>query len=169
MTAITERVSREDWDRRLAAVSRFMLLGNMRIVSEQIGVSYDTLMDWRKTEWWPELVDQVKRQRKSKTNDSITKVVEQSLDIMQDRLENGDWVHDQKTGQVIRKPVNARDAAAIATALMQRQEAIEASLDKVATNEESKEDQLVKLAQEFQRWAKKTQNKDVIDVEAKEV
>jgi hypothetical protein len=157
------------WDKRLEVVSRFMLLGNMRVVAEQTNIHYTTLMEWKKSEWWPDLVEQLKRQKKNKQNDSLTKIIEQSLDILQDRLEGGDWVHDQKRGGLIRKPVSAKDAVAIANSMMQRQEIIEAAMERSNDGEETREEQLLKLAQEFQRWAKKKQNKEVIDVEVKEV
>ena len=156
------------WDKRLEVVSRFLLLGNMRVVSEQTNVRYETLMAWKKEEWWPELVDQIKRTTKSKRNNSITKIIEQSIDTVQDRLDNGDFVFDQKTGQVVRKPVSARDATYISEAMMKRQDIIETQMEH-SHSEDTREEQLVKLAQEFQKWAKKTSKVDVIDVVAKEI
>ena len=167
MTAIVP--SKDVWDKRMEVVSRFMLLGNMRLVSEQTGLHYQTLMEWKKSDWWPDLVEQLKRQKKTKQNDGLTKIIEQSMDILQDRLENGDFVHDQKTGQVIRKPVGARDAAAIAASMMQRQEIIETMIDKANGTGETQDEVLSKLAQEFHRWTTKTKNQDVIDVELKEI
>lgn len=168
-TELVNELPSEKWDKRMEVVSRFLLLGNMRLVSEQTGVGYGTLMEWKKADWWPEMVEQLRRQKRTKTNDSLTKIIEQSLEVTLDRLENGDFVHDQKTGQVIRKPVNARDASAIADAMLKRQEIIEAVMDGVNNNTDTQEEILTKLALEFKRWATKTTTKDVVDIEAKEV
>jgi hypothetical protein len=156
------------WDKRLEVVSRFLLLGNLRVVSEQTKIAYETLAEWKKSEWWPELVDQIKRTTKSKRNNSITKIIEQSIDTVQDRLDNGDFVFDQKTGQIIRKPVSARDATYISEAMMRRQDILETQMEH-SHSEDTREEQLVKLAQEFQKWAKKTTKHDVIDIEVKEI
>jgi hypothetical protein len=156
------------WDKRLEVVSRFMLLGNMRLVSEQTKVAYETLMEWKKSDWWPELVDQIKRTTKSKRNNSITAIIEQSIDTVHDRLANGDFVFDQKSGQIIRKPVSARDATYISEAMMKRQDIIETQMDH-SHSEDTREEQLVKLAQEFQKWASKTKKVDVVDIVAKEL
>ena len=37
-----------------------------------------------------------------------------SLVLVQDRLENGDWIYDQKEGELRRKPVSMKDAGKLA-------------------------------------------------------
>ena len=66
--AVPELHSRSySWEKRMDVVAKYMLLGNMRAVSEQTGVNYATLMDWKKSDWWPDMVDQIRRQKKTKT------------------------------------------------------------------------------------------------------
>lgn len=151
------------WEKRLNCVARFMLLGNMRVVSEQTGVHYNTLMDWKRSSWWPEMVEQLRRQKKQKTNDSITKVVEQSLEIMQDRLDNGDPFFNQKTGKVEYKPVGIRDVTTIASSLLQRQIQLEEVAQRSEVKTDTVQETLSLLAKEFQKWNKSTP--EVIDVE----
>ena len=151
------------WEKRLNCVARFMLLGNMRLVSEQTGVSYDTLAEWKRSEWWPEMVDQLRRQKKQKTSDSITKVVEQSLEIMQDRLDNGDPFFNQKTGKIEYKPVGVRDVTTIASSLLQRQIQLEELAERSAVKTDTVQETLATLAKEFQKWNKKSP--EIINVE----
>ena len=155
------------WEKRLDCVARYMLLGNMRIVSEQTGVHYVTLSEWKRSEWWPEMVEQLRRQKKQKTSDSITKVVEQSLEIMQDRLENGDPFFNQKTGKIEYKPVGVRDVTTIASSLLQRQIQLDELAEKNAVKTDTVQETLATLAKEFQKWNKKTP--EIVDVEAVEV
>jgi hypothetical protein len=140
-----------------------MLLGNMRLVSEQTGVSYNVLCSWKNAEWWPELVQQVKRQKQNRTNDSVVKLIEQSLEVMQDRLDNGDWVFDQKNGAIIRKPVTVRDATAIATSLMQRQQAAEELESRLGSSNATVQETLSLLAAEFKKYTKTPVLQDVTD------
>lgn len=151
------------WEKRMDCVARFMLLGNMRVVAEQANVSYDTLMEWKKSEWWPDMVEQIRRQKTNKRNESITKVVEQSLDIMQDRLENGDPFFNQKTGKIEYKPVGVRDVTTIASNLLQRQIQLEELSQKSEVKTDTVQETLSMLAKEFQKWNKKTP--ETIDVE----
>ena len=142
------------WEKRLDVVGRYMLLGNLRVVSEQTDVPYATLVEWKKSEWWSDFVDQIKRQKKSKTNEHITKIIEQSLEVMQDRLQNGDFVMNNKTGEIIRKPVGVRDVTAITTNLLQRQLQIEDTMERNNHTNDSVSETLLLLAREFQKWTK---------------
>lgn len=163
--AVPELHSRSySWEKRMDVVAKYMLLGNMRVVSEQTGVNYATLMDWKKSDWWPDMVDQIRRQKKTKTSDSITKIIEGSLEVLQDRLENGDWVLNNKTGEIIRKPVGVKDAATIANQLMQRQLQLEDLIERNSKSSDTVQETLVALATEFAKWQKKNK-KEIIDVE----
>lgn len=144
------------WSKRMEVVARFMLLGNMRLVSEQMNISYNTLMAWKNSDWWPEMVDQLKRQKQSKTNENITRLIEQSLEVMQDRLDNGDFVFDQKTGQVVRKPVNVRDATQIATNLLQRQQVQEEFEQRLSSKSATVQETLAMIAQELKKHKQNT-------------
>lgn len=153
------------WDKRMEVVSRFMLLGNMRVVSEQTGVDVQTLYNWKKSDWWPEMVETIRRQRKTKTNDSLTKIIETSLETVQERLENGDWVLNNKTGQIVRKPVSVKDANQIAAQLLQRQQVLEDFIEKTDRTQDTVQEVLQQLAGEFKRWNKTS----ATDVKFKEI
>jgi len=151
-------VAPASWDKRMDAVARYMLLGNMRVVSEQVGVTYNTLVEWKRSSWWPEMVETIRRQKKGKTNQSITKIIEQSLDVIEDRLENGDFIMNNKTGEIVRKPVGVREATTIAHQLLQRQTAIEELENKMSRSEDTVQETLTLLAKEFQKWNKTKKN-----------
>ena len=77
--------------------------------------------------------------------------------MVQDRLEYGDFVFNQKSGEVIRKPVSLRDATKTASDLMTRQAALhkEASESTTNTATASVADQLKQLADEFAKFNKR--------------
>jgi len=151
------------WEKRMEVVSRYMLLGNIRVVSEQTGVQYSTIVEWKKQDWWQDMVDQIRRQKKTKTSESITKIVESSLDVLQDRLENGDWVLNNKTGEIVRKPVGAKEAIVIANQLMQRQIQLEDLIERSSKSEDNAQETLKLLFNEFSKWQKK-KTPEIIDV-----
>lgn len=87
----------------------------------------------------------------------LSKIVDKALDSIDDRLDNGDFILNNKTGKVVRKPVGLRDAVNAASALMQRAEVIENMNKQERTIEatQSIEDQLKLLANEFARFNNK--------------
>jgi Trp operon repressor len=146
-----QRSNAVPWSKRMEVVARYMLLGNMRLVSEQMNISYNTLMAWKNSDWWPEMVDQLKRQKQHKTNENIVRLIEQSLEVMQDRLDNGDFVFDQKSGEIKRKPVSVRDATQIATNLLQRQQVQEELEQKLNVKTTTVQETLSLIAQELKK------------------
>ena len=151
------------------ACSLWMLLGNMRIVSEKTDIPYETLSDWKNTEWWSALVDEIRASKKAKRSNSLDVAVETSLEVIQDRLENGDFILNNKTGEIQRKPVSLRDVSTITNNLLSRQLQMEELQEKVQNKESTVKETLEMLAKEFQKFNRiQSRNKAEV-VEFKEV
>jgi hypothetical protein len=154
------------WSEKTKAVQLYMLNGNMRLVSELVGIPYQTLMDWKRTEWWPSLVEELRNAKRAKTGTKLSSIIDTSLEIIQDRLENGDYILNNKTGQIERKPVTLRDTAALTNSLLTRQMQMEEIADRMENSKTTVQETLTLLAKEFQKMTKKTT--DYVDVEIKE-
>jgi hypothetical protein len=154
---------------KVKAVSLWLAYGNIGHVASILGVSRGLVAMWRATDWWKELEAEVKQEAKISGHHKIGTVINKSLDVMADRLENGDVVLNNKTGELVRKPVGLRDATSAANALMQRA----AIIEKLTQNEQtvdatiSIKDQLAGLAKEFAKFTgrRKEQAEDVPYVE----
>lgn len=157
------------WEKRLAAVEKFMLLGNLRLVSEQTGIAYAVLQMFKKEPWWAEAVEQIRAQRAVHKNNKIEKIIELGLDVVEDRLENGDFILNNKTGQIIRKPVSAKEAGNITTGLIQRQTAIEELAKKHNTEQHTVQETLVLVAKEFAKLSNKIKKEQAQDLDYKEL
>ena len=170
MPAIRERWT---WEDKLTVATKYMQLGNMRLVSELTEVPYQTIADWRKTEWWPQLCDEIKQIKRSKMGAKLEEVLELSVAEVQDRLQNGDWVLDRKTGDMVRKPVSLRDAAQVTNQLITRQIQMEELAEKLTNRKDTVKDTLAYLAKEFAKFtreqSKKLPEADVVDIPFKEV
>ena len=158
-----------DWSVKTKAVSMFMETGNLRLTAEKLNIPYNTIQSWKKTEWWPTLVDEVRLIKKSNANKKIEKIIEEGIEVISDRLQNGDWILNNKTGELVRKPVSLRDATQITNALMTRQIQMEEIAAKMNHREHSMQDVLGILAKEFQKWNRITNNKNATTVEFVEV
>lgn len=153
------------WSVKTEVVKKYMLLGNMRLVAELMSIPYDTLSDWRKQEWWVELHDEIRKAQKAKTNTKLSTIIEDSLEIIQDRIQNGDWVLNQKTGELQRKAVPLRDVGNLTNQLLTRQLQLEELSERMEHRKESVQDTLQLLAKEFSKWQRIQNKSTATDVE----
>jgi transposase-like protein len=162
---------------KMEAIQSYLLLGNLALTSRILGIPEITLRVWKTSQWWKDTVAEIKSQEKVELSSKMKKLVGASLAVVEDRLINGDFQFDQKTGEVIRKPVNMKDAHKVAMDMQERQDMIDKSL----SGEESKGDEgvqsrLLKLAEQFAEMAtKKIEQKvdehrtvDAEDIEVKD-
>jgi hypothetical protein len=95
---------------RVKAVAAFLVLGNMARVEEQTGIPIGTLNYWKNQPWWFEQVEKIRQAEDQEIDNSFTKIVKKTQEIILDRLEHGDFF-TTPAGTVGRKPVSMRDAA----------------------------------------------------------
>jgi hypothetical protein len=157
------------WEKKIEVATKYMALGNMRLVSELCKVDYRLLMAWKKEEWWHQLIDEIRKANKSALNTKLSKIVDRSLEVISDRIENGDFILNNKTGEVERKPVSLRDANAVTKDLLNHQIKVEELEAKIEIQKETVQDQLALLAKEFSKWSKSISNKKATDIDFKEI
>ena len=143
-------------EKKIEAVTHYMLLGNMRQVSVLTGIAYSTLRLWKTNAWWKDLEAEIKAARRMQVNTKLSKIVDKALEAVEDRLDNGDIRFNPKTNELERVPVSALTATKITTDLMQRQEALEkVSLAEVEHQQtQTIADQLQFLATQFAAFNK---------------
>lgn len=139
---------------KLEAVNSYLLLGNLALTARLLNIPEITLRVWKASTWWKDLVAEAKLQEKMELSARVKKLVEASMTVVEDRLANGDFQFDQKTGTIIRKPVNMKDAHKVAVDMQNQQTLLEKS-EKVEQTEEHVEDKLLKLAEKFADMATK--------------
>lgn len=158
---------------KLETVKTWLLTGNLRLTANIVKVPEDTVRRWAKSTWWAQIVDDLHQEDQLLLSARLKKIVDKSFDVIEDRLEKGDFVYDQKTGQMRRKQVNMRDAHKVAIDLVDKREKLLAGHGPQAS-EEQVADKLIKLAEKFAELAgqKKIETNTVevsiTDVEAKE-
>lgn len=153
------------WSEKAEAAKKYMLLGNMRLVSELTGIPYNTLHDWRKQDWWGNLIDEIRAAQKAKRNLKMNEVIDESIELISDRIRNGDWVLNNKTGEVQRRPVSLRDIGNLTNQLLTRQLQHEELSSKMDHQKETVQETLKALATEFAKWQRISNKKSATDVE----
>jgi hypothetical protein len=156
---------------KLEAVQSYLLFGSVATTARVLKIPEQTMRNWKNTSWWKEIEGELKVQDEMQLSARLKKVMEKSLDAVDDRLDNGDFVFDQKTGSMQRKPVNMRDAHKVSMDLIDKR-ALLLNRNKPEASEEQMSDKLLKMMKQFADFAtgKLEENKtiDVEDVEIKE-
>lgn len=102
---------------RIEAIKAFIVTGNMVTVARELNIPYDTLALWKKSNWWKDLYKQIKEENTLKLTARLKNIADKALSATEDRIQNGDYIYDQKTGELRRKPVALREVHRVAVDL----------------------------------------------------
>jgi hypothetical protein len=121
-----------------------------------MGIPEHTMRQWHIQAWWKDYEDDLKAQKNAKTTGQIIRLKDMSVEIVEDRLKNGDYFFDQRAGELIRRPVSADTAASIMKISLEKHIQLEEVrlLEKKVESEEKIGDRLKKLGEDFKRFAK---------------
>lgn len=166
-----QHVPKKHWakEKKLQAVTQWLALGNLRLVSAMTGVSHGVLKQWRIQPWWKEFENEIRNTENLEIDNKLTKIVQRSMDAVIDRLENGEPVINNKTGEVVRKPVSMKDAAKVTNDMLTKRELLRGNAtSRTEAAAIPMAEQMKLLAEQFARMATAKPG-DVIDVEAVEI
>lgn len=146
---------------KLEAVNTYLVLGNLALTSRMLGIPEITLRVWKASEWWREVVEDIKTQERVELSNRLKKIVEAAHGVVENRLVNGDPVLNQKTGEIVMKPVAMKDAHRVAVDLLNQKEAVERANKPAEQKVSSNDDKLKQLAERFAEFAvQKVENMD---------
>lgn len=165
-----KHVQNKHWpiEKKIEVVSQFLVLGNMKMVAAITGVSYELVRQWKTQGWWRELEQEIRQTQNIEMDTKLSKIVDRSLDAVLDRVENGDFIYDQKSGEIRRKPAALRDLHRVSVDSISKRELLRGNAtERKETSQISVAEQLQMLAAEFAKWQGKP--KETIDVDMVEV
>jgi len=138
---------------------------NSTMIEVATGVKSGTVKKWRQEEWYQELCREIRDQEDREIDGKLTKLVNKSLDVVVDRLENGDYMWNSKDNKFIRKPVYMKEANKVASELIQRRNLLRGKPTSISSKEQIS-DKLNNLAERFAQFARspRTIEGEVIDV-----
>jgi hypothetical protein len=154
---------------KVEVVKTYLALGgNLKLTAEAVQIPYRTLYVWKCSDWWKNLIAECKKVEKLEMSHRTKMIVEKSMTLLEDRLLNGDIIYNQKTGELIRKPVMAKDLHTIAKDMLDRKLLLDKSFEEKVI-EVSKDDRLADLAARFASLAEKALEKPKPHVEVTDV
>lgn len=149
---------------KIEAVQTYLLLGNFAETARVLGINEHTLRSWKSSDWWHELLQEMKKQDTILLNKRLKSIAAKSLELMEERLEQGDWIYDQKTGELRRKPVSLRDATQATVSVLTIKDKID-DKENFTVAQEHIEQKLSKLAEAFTKLSKGEKLEDAEDIE----
>lgn len=146
---------------KLECVQLYLTLGNLALTAATLKIPEITVRTWKASQWWKDLEQELKLQDQIHVSNRLKSIIEKSLLGLEDRLDNGDFVYNQKTGEIIRKPMASKDLTQAANLMLQRKDLLEGrAISDVAT--ETIQNKLDVLKKAFEEIANK---KEIIVVE----
>jgi predicted Holliday junction resolvase-like endonuclease len=106
---------------RMEAVAAYLLLGKWPLVEAATGVPVNRLRHWKMQDWWKELEEEIRRSRNIEVSGKLNRVIDKVFGILEDRVENGDFQFDPKTGKFIRRPIGAKVAGDLLAKTLDRE------------------------------------------------
>lgn len=140
--------------KRMEVLTTFLATGSQAHTSAITGIPEQTIRSWRKQEWWAERTKEFKSDNTLVLDNKLTKIMDKALDAVVDRIENGEFMYDPRTGEIRRVPAKLRDVQKVASDMIDKK----ALLEKVTKGKEEQKqqitaDHLVQLAREFAKFA----------------
>jgi len=152
---------------RIEAVALYAAIGNAAEVARILGVQSTLIRQWKTLEWWDVMMRRVHLEKDEELDSKFTKIVDKAVDEINDRLENGEFVYNARTGETVRVKPKMRDVAMVAATNLEKRQLLRGQ----PTSRSEKidvSDSLKRLATEFAKFSKAkdiTPESEIIDAE----
>jgi hypothetical protein len=158
-------------DDRIRAASVYAITGNAQRTSEITKIPAGTIRQWKTQQWWPQVLDRVRTEHDDELDAKISKVIEKTLNQVEDRVDNGDWVYDSRApeGQQLKRvPMKGKEIAVTTSIMFDKRDLIRRK-EKSVVEGQSTQQLLKGLLDEFRKFTgQKTVEGVVLDKEITE-
>ena len=135
--------------KQLEVVTTYLALGTVSETARVCNVPPRTIRYWRAQDWWTQLVNDIQSGEGQRADNKMTKAIDKALDLLMDRMEQGDYQYDQKTGRLVKVPLKARDLERVASGLFDKRQLIRKQPTNIKASDLGQADRLVQLATQF--------------------
>ena len=143
-------------DQKTDAATLYCVYGDLNEVCRFTDVPVNILRMWKEEPWWIEVQKQVFVEQNDRLSARISGVLDKAIDQIADRLDNGDTTYNPKTGEVTRKPVEAKVLASLFDTLS-HQRRVTRGEPTAITAKLGTDNRLEKLEQAFIRFSNATE------------
>lgn len=145
--------------KRVEVITAYLSTGSPTIASSLTGIPVNTIKTWIRQPWWKEQVEEIKNKEYVELDKKLVNVMDKAIDAVMDRLENGEYIYDDKTGKIKRIPAKLRDTNKVLTDMIDKRDLIKKTQKPDSSKNEVTVDHLMKLAEAFASFSGKQINK----------
>lgn len=149
-------------EKRIEAATVFAATGSFEKTAELTKVPEGTIRSWRKTDWFMALIDEVRNENNDAIDAKFNEIIDKALDSVIDRLDNGDFCIHPKTGELVRRPIGAKDLSLVQAINIDKRQLLR-GLPTSRTESLGSPDKLEKLAEAFIKLASMKQEPKLLE------
>lgn len=151
-------------EQKMELMKLYLLTGNLALSAATLKIPEITARWWKKKDWWKQLEAEMRQSERIELSAKLKRIAEKAQEATIDRLENGDWKYDAKTGRLFRVPVAMKDAHKVSMDIVDKTLVLEKNLVESPELQESKQDKFVELAAKFAALTEKVLEKPPVNV-----
>jgi hypothetical protein len=144
---------------RIRAASVYAVVANVSRVEEITGVPQETIRRWRTEDWWQQVIDRVRQEKDDEADKNLTEIIDTSLEVVKDRLVNGDTVVT-KSGDLVTKPIGGKEAGVILSIAVDKRDMLRRK-QKSQVEQQSTQQLLQNIANTVRDFIAKTDQKTI--------
>jgi len=137
---------------RIKAATVYAITGKASETERITGIPALTIRQWKTKEWWPRIIERIREEKDDEFDVKFTQIVDKTVTQLNDRLDNGDYVYDNHTGQLIRQPIKGKDLGVITSIYVDKRELLRGKAT-VTLDQASMKDRLDRIADDVRRLA----------------
>ena len=141
--------------KKMEVVTTYLACGNLAMTARLCNIPEDTCRRWKTTDWWKDLTTTVREEEDIALDKKLSKILEASIEQVNDRITSGDYIFDSRTGKLKRVPVKLRDLQRVSAEMIDRRALLRKQPTQAQQSQENVADRLAKLADAFSQFAKK--------------
>ena len=141
-----------DIETKTDAAALYCVYGDVKEVFKITGIPEKTLKAWKEEPWWFEVQKQIFVEQNEKLAARLSQTLNKTIDELNERLEHGDYTYNPKTGEVTRKPIEAKTIASIFDSLSHQRRITRGEPTSIALKV-GVDDRLKRLEESFIRFA----------------
>lgn len=151
--------SKHTTEEKINCVALYATCGSMLQVSKYTGVDYDLIRAWKcRAPWWQDTIQKIRLKQQDRLDASMTAIIDSTMKGLADRVEDGEYIQNPKTGEIARVPMKSRDLAILTGIIFDKRALIRGDATSIST---TKTDSLKNVEAKMLEFAEKLQGKTI--------
>ena len=137
---------------KIKAVTTYALTGSVNQVVKATGLRQDLISNWKtRSAWWEDALKKVRKEKQDELDAVLTQTIDEAFEEVRDRIKDGDYLRDAKTGELYRVPMKGKELAVTAAVMFDKRSLIRGDATSISSK---KQDPLKEIEDKLTAFAK---------------